>query len=146
MNQYIQDSAWSVESRGMRAYLRANGWEKVRAFGEKGDVYERGGVAADIVVPASSEFADYGTRVLQIADVLGRTEDRDSDAVLRDLSLADVDLIRVEGEEDGQRGVQVDAGVTLVSMAREALLAAACAADRPQRAYRAAETAELWST
>ena len=137
MNQAVLASVSSIDPRGLRAYLRANGWAKIEAFGDRGDVYGREGVTSEIVAPASSEFGDYGTRVLQIADILGRAEERDLFAVLTDLSLASVDLIRVGAQDEGQRSVPLDAGVTLVSMAREVLLAAACAAVRPQRAYRA---------
>ena len=126
----------AVEPRGLRAYLRSNGWTKTELFGSKGDVYEREGVPSEIVAPASSEYRDYGARVLQIAEILGDVEARDPSVVLRDLSLAAVDLIRVRAHGADDQSVPLEAGLTLVSMAREALLAAACAADRPQRAYR----------
>ena len=137
MNQVMWEWVVGVEPLGLRAYLTAGGWTRIEAFGERGDVYALEGASSEIVAPSSSELGDYGTRVLQIADILGKVEDRDPSTVLRDLSSAGVDLIRVAAQDDGQRSVPVDAGVTLVSMAREALLAAACAADRPQRAYRA---------
>lgn len=126
----------AVEPRGLRAYLRTNGWTKTGVFGDRGDVYEQTGMTSEIVAPVSSDLGDYGTRILQIADILGDAEARDSFAVLRDISLAAVDLIRVRAHAVEDRSVPLDAGLTLVAMAREALLAAACAADRPQRAYR----------
>lgn len=72
-----------------------------------------------------------GLEVLQIAVILGKVEDREPLTVLRDLSAAGVDLIQIAAPEDRQRSVSVDAGVNLDSMAREVLLAAACAAVRP---------------
>ncbi len=137
MNQVGLEWVSNIEPRGLRAYLAANGWSRIEAFGDKGDVYAREEVESEILAPASSEFGDYGTRVLQIADILGTVEERAVPAVLRDLSLASVDLIRVGAEDGDQRSVPLDAGVTLISMAREMVLAAACAAIRPQRAYRA---------
>ena len=137
MNQAMWEWVAGVEPLGLRAYRTAGGWRRIATFGERGDVYALEGASSEIVAPSSSELGDYGTRVLQIADILGTVEDREPSTVLRDLSSAGVDLIRVAARDDGQRSVPVDAGVTLVSMAREALLAAACAADRPQRAYRA---------
>ena len=65
-----------VEPLGLRAYLTAGGWRRIATFGERGDVYALEGASSEIVAPSSSELGDYGTRVLQIADILGTVEDR----------------------------------------------------------------------
>ena len=54
MNQAVLASVSSIDPRGLRAYLRANGWAKIEAFGDRGDVYGREGVTSEIVAPASS--------------------------------------------------------------------------------------------
>ncbi len=126
----------SVSPRALHAYL-GQGWHKVKPLGEKGDLYSRHG-APDIAAPASDHLADYVLAISQIVEILGSVEGRDPTSVLRDLLVADVDLVRVRAahtEEDGS--VSVDDGVELVQQSRDLLLAAACSVTRPQRAYRA---------
>ena len=126
----------SVSPRALHAYLGL-GWHKVKPLGDRGDLYSRDG-APDIAAPASDHLADYVLAISQIVEILGSVEGRDPASVLRDLLVADVDLVRVRAahtEEDGS--VSVDDGVELVQQSRELLLAAACSVTRPQRAYRA---------
>jgi hypothetical protein len=132
----------AVTPRALHAYLAAQGWRKVRVIGDKGDLYAQEGTP-EILAPASDHFADYSVAMSQIVDILARTEDRDAQAVLRDLTIADVDLIRVrahEAEEDGS--ISIARGVDLVQQSHDMLLAAACAAAQPKRAYRAGSNKE----
>lgn len=132
--------ARTVGLRGVHAYLSANGW--IRADSprrETADIYvwpEDEREAA--IVPASEEYADYGTRIYQIAELLGRVEGRRMFSVLTDLSLAESDLVRVRlpnAHEDNT--VKLTDGATVLDEAKGLLLAAACSAGRPQRMYRA---------
>ena len=132
----------AVTPRALHAYLAAQGWRKAEAIGDKGDLYARDG-APEILAPASDHIADYVLTMSQIVDILASTEDRDALAVLRDLAIADVDLIRVrahEAEEDGS--ISIARGVDLVQQSHDMLLAAACAASQPKRAYRAGSNKE----
>ncbi len=132
----------AVAPKALHAYLRANDWEKVEAYGDKGDVYARPD-APEIVAPASSDFIDYAETLGRVISILSRTETRSELSILRDLSVADTDLIRVraqEAEDDGSIGLE--AGVELIQQSRNLLLAAACSASRPQRAYRAGKIRE----
>ena len=131
--------AETVTPRGVHAYLAAHGWTKTGPYrGDRGDVYRRADDRRTVLVPASTRFADYPIRILQLAEIVGRTEDRRPSAVLADLSLAAVDLIRVRlpGVHDDQ-SLALDAGVDLLAGSRKLLFAAACAAVRPQRQFRA---------
>ena len=132
--------ARTVGLRGVHAYLKANGWARVDSpRREAADIYvwpEDDSEAA--IVPASEQFADYGTRIYQIAEQLGRVEGREMFSVLTDLSRADSDLVRVRlpnAHED--HTVKLADGATVLEEAESLLLAAACSADRPQRMYRA---------
>ena len=132
----------AVTPRALHAYLAAQGWRKAEAIGDKGDLYALDG-APEILAPASDHIADYVLTMSQIVDILASTEDRDALAVLRDLAIADVDLIRVrahEAEEDGS--ISIARGVDLVQQSHDMLLAAACAAAQPKRAYRAGSNKE----
>ena len=132
--------AQSVTPRGVHAYLAANGWTKLGpCHGNTGDVYclpedEREAV----LVPASTEFADYVTRLIQLAETLARVENRRQSTVLTDLSLAEVDLIRVRLlRTHDDSSVYLSRGVDLLHESRMLLLAAACSASGPQRMFRA---------
>ena len=131
--------AETVTPRGVHAYLVAHGWTRTGAYRvDRGDVYRRSGDRETVLVPASTRFADYPIRILQLAEIVGRAENRRRTAVLADLSLAAVDLIRVRlpGAHD-DHSLALDAGVDLLAGARKLLLAAACSALRPQRLFRA---------
>ena len=132
--------AESVTPRGVHAYLAVNGWMKLGpCHGNTGDVYcLREDERESVLVPASTRFADYVTRLMQLAETLGRVENRGRSTVLSDLSLAEVDLIRVcfpKAYDDSS--IPLSAGVGLLDESRKLLLAAACSASRPQRLFRA---------
>ena len=132
--------AESVTPRGVHAYLAANGWMKLGAYhGNTGDVYcLREDEQESVLVPASTKFADYVTRLVQLAETLGRVENRRHSTVLSDLSLAEVDLIRVRFPKAyDDSSIPLSAGVGLLDESRKLLLAAACSASRPQRLFRA---------
>ena len=131
--------AETVTPRGVHAYLAAHGWTRTGPYRiDRGDVYRRSGDRETVLVPASTRFADYPIRILQLAEIVGRTEDRRPSAVLVDLSLAAVDLIRVRLPKTyDDHSLALDAGVDLLSGSRKLLLAAACSAVRPQRRFRA---------
>ena len=132
--------AESVTPLGVRAYLAANGWTKLGPYhGDTGDVYcLREDERESVLVPASTKFADYVTRLMQLAETLGRVENRGQSTVLTDLSLAEVDLIRVRLPKTyDDSSIPLSAGVDLLDESRKLLLAAACSASRPQRLFRA---------
>ena len=140
MTGYTNDfNAFAVVApRALHAYLVAQGWHRVEPYGNTGDVYGLEGARRELLVPASSGFADYQLRISQILEILSLVEERDSRAILRDLSLADYDLVRVRLPEAGADGsLPIDSGVTLFQESRNLLLASACSASRPQRAFRA---------
>ena len=132
--------AGTVTPRGVHAYLAANGWTKVGScHGDTGDVYcLREDEREAVLVPASAAFADYVTRLMQLADTLGRVENRRQSAVLTDLSLAEVDLIRVRLlRTHDDSSIYLSRGVDLLQESRMLLLAAACSVSGPQRMFRA---------
>ena len=132
--------AESVTLRGVHAYLAANGWMKRGPYhGNTGDVYcLREDEREAVLVPASAKFADYVTRLMQLVETLGRIENRRQSTVLTDLSLAEMDLIRVRLHRTfDDSSIPLSAGVNLLDDSRKLLLAAACSASRPQRLFRA---------
>ena len=132
--------AETVNPLGVHAYLAANGWAKIGpCHGDTGDIYRlQEDDREAVLVPASATFADYVTRIVQLAEILGRVENRRQTAVLTDLVLADVDLIRIRlPDAHDDSSIPLSAGVDLLQESRKLLLAAACSASRPQRMFRA---------
>ena len=132
--------ARAIGLRGVHAYLSANGWHRADSLRrETADVY----LCADddreaAIVPASEEYGDYGTRIYQIAEQIGRVEGRRRQAVLVDLSLAEWDLVRLRlPTAHADTSVRLADGAAVLEESKKLLLAAACSADRPQRMYRA---------
>ena len=127
-----------VTPLALHAYLVAHGWRKGEPFGDESDVYSLGiDSGAEIVAPGTTTFADYSRRIAQIIKICANIEQRPEPAVLRDLSLADVDLIRVRvraAKDDGS--IPMHSGVVLLTESRQLLLAAACSTTGPQRSYR----------
>lgn len=132
--------AKTVTVRAVHAYLCSAGWLRDdAACRTTADVYlwpedEREAV----FVPASAEYADYATRVYQIAGQIGLVENRQPSAVLSDLSNAESDLVRLRlSRTIADNSVRLTDGAAVLEEAKNLLMAAACSADRPQRMYRA---------
>lgn len=126
--------ARAIGLRSVHAYLGANGWNREESLGgDTADIYvwaedEREAV----IVPASERYGDYGTRIYQIAEQVGRVEGRRMLAVLMDLALAESDLVRVRlPNADDDNAVSLADGAAALDEAKRLLLAAACSADRP---------------
>lgn len=135
----IEDGAAlrAVAPAALVAYALGEGWVRTEKFGDHSDVYERPN-SSELILPGTDALGDYPAIVAGVLRIFSREQDRDEMQVYRDLIGADRDVIRVRApfaDEDGS--VSIDAGVELVSQARDMLLAAACAAKDPRPAYRA---------
>lgn len=147
MNTTINDNdaLRSIAPAAMVAYVLSEGWKRVESFGEHSDVYQRLN-APELILPGTDALGDYPAVVGTILRVLAIEEGRDELQLFRDLVGADRDVIRVRAplaDDDGS--VSIDAGVELVSQARDMLLAAACAAKDPRAAYRAGKVKDAAS-
>ena len=139
MTHYVMDSQGlsSVTLRSLYAYLKSHGWQKIEQYGDAGDIFGQDTENLELLVP-SKVLADYQRRIGDILEVLSEFEERDVLTILQDISISEYDLIRVRLiDPAGSRSVPVADGVSLFQESRNLLLAAACSASRPQRAYRA---------
>lgn len=127
----------SISPRSLRYYLEAQGWQKTREFGQHGLVYGRAETDTELLLPRSSGLADYARRVHELVHFLGQLEGRTPRAVLRDLSVAEMDLIRVHlPEAHTGPSIPINDAELLLTEARNLLGAAACSVNTPQRAFR----------
>lgn len=128
----------AISPRSLRYYLEAQGWKKTQRYGEHGHVYGRADTDTELLVPRSSGLADYARRVHELLHFLSHLEERTPCAVLRDFSLAETDLIRVQlPEAHTGPSIPVADAALLLTEAQNLLRAAACSTTKPQRAYRA---------
>lgn len=126
----------AISPVALSAYARVEGWDKVETYGEHSDVYEAVGLP-EIILPRTQRLGDYANVVSQLIGVFAQVAGMDELSIYRDLVTADRDVVRVRagGKDDGT--VALSDGVSLVSGARDMLLAAACSLFNPQPLYRA---------
>ncbi|MET4595052.1 MULTISPECIES: hypothetical protein [unclassified Sphingomonas] len=120
----------------LRAYADAHGWKQIDTYGQNNAVLEKAD-RGEIVIPSTTSYADYAETVSRLLAVWADDEQREQLNVLRDIMQVDQDVIRVRAPHAGLDGsIAIEAGVGMFKNAREMLLAAACAAKEPRRAYR----------
>ena len=62
--------AETITPRGVHAHLAAHGWTRTGPYRiDRGDVYRRSGDRQTVLVPASTQFADYPIRILQLTEI-----------------------------------------------------------------------------
>ena len=82
------------------------------------------------------DFPDYGLSIWKILDTLSKVEERDSLDILRDLSWADFDLVRVGNTESrGNDWVSVDHGLGVIQESHTLLRVSAYSVISPQPAF-----------
>ena len=136
------DALRAITPAALAAFARGEGWTRIEAYGMHADVYA-GANRPEIIIPRTDRLGDYAAAISKLIDVFSQVIERDELATYRDLIGADRDVVRVRafgGDDDGS--ILLDAGVKIVSQAREMLLAAACAVRTPQPLYRAGANRE----
>ena len=140
----IQDvqALTAVSPASLSAYARSLGWTRAEEYGDHSDVYAAAGLP-EIILPRTQHLGDYASIVSRLIEVLSTVTDTDTLAVYRNLITADRDVIRVRAPTQGGGGaIAVNAGIELVSGARDMLLAAACSLTKPKPLYRAGANKE----
>ena len=132
----------AIKPIALAFYARSEGWTKCETYGAHADVYVSAG-KPEIILPRTEQLGDYPSVVAKLIGIFADVSQRDQLALYRDLSGADRDVVRIRafgGDDDGS--VPIDAGVEIVTHARQLVLAAACAARSPQSLYRAGANKE----
>ena len=136
------DALRAITPAALAAFARGEGWTRTESYGKHADVYA-GANRPEIIIPRTDRLGDYAAAISKLIDVFSKVIERDELVTYRDLIGADRDVVRVRafgGDDDGS--ILLDAGVKIVSQAREMLLAAACAVRTPQPLYRAGANKE----
>ena len=117
----------------LSAYLEGNGWRAIKPYGDRGVVYSsnaNGG--SEIIAPKTQQSSDYALVLNQVIETLAKFEERDGIAILRELSLANYDQVRLCMSNAFISGsISIDKGVVLLEQSRILLRSAAYSALRP---------------
>lgn len=136
------DALRAVSPSALSAFARGEGWARIEAYGRHADVYAAEG-RPELIIPRTDRLGDYPSVVSKLLGLISQAIGRDEISTYRDVIGADRDIVRVRalgGDDDGS--VMLDAGVKIVALARDMLLAAACAVRSPQPLYRAGANRE----
>ena len=114
----------AIKPIALAFYARSEGWTKCETYGAHADVYVSAG-KPEIILPRTEQLGDYPSVVAKLIGIFADVSQRDQLALYRDLSGADRDVVRIRafgGDDDGS--VPIDAGVEIVTHARQLVLAA----------------------
>ena len=127
----------AISPMALSAYVRAAGWRHTDTFGDHSDVYT-GFQLPEIIVPRTQRLGDYPDVVARLVGVFSVVAGLDEAALYADLLVADRDVVRVRVDDGALDGsIDIGTGSTLVSGARDMVLAAACSLHDPRPVYRA---------
>ncbi len=128
----------SLSHVNVRSYLNGAGWQNRGSYQGKATVHimaDAGGREWEVLLPSREDLGDYARRMVEAVRYIAKAEQRSELDVLCDLENAGKDLIRVRVPQADQDGsIPIRSGVVLYEEARSLLLAAACAAVKPQPA------------
>lgn len=130
----------AIRPLDLTSYLRANGWTIVLSGASEpvtiwALVSDRG--EFELLVPKHQRWADYPRRMHDVIATLSEAEDRSELALLHDIPRTTKDVVRVRAVAEARDpdSIALLDGVRLVRASRTLLLAAACSAHQPKRAY-----------
>lgn len=123
----------AISPASFSAYARCNGWEKAERYGEHSDVYSAAGLP-EVVLPRTRRLADYADVASRLVQIFAQEAGVDELSLLRELTTADRDAIRMRASCD--HTVAVDEGLALIAGAKDMISAAAHSVFEPKAAYR----------
>ena len=138
MTPTMRNDLRRVMPASLRTYLeRRPDWKETCGLANgAGRYFEAAGANDAVLVLDSTRYADYPLRTAENLAILAAYEHRDTQQILEDLLASDDDLVRVRVDAPvGGATLPLSAGVTLLNEGRQLMLAAARAAERPEKAY-----------
>jgi hypothetical protein len=119
----------SLRPLDIASYLHATGWQSAEDIGDRASLWVLPDVKdAEVLVPMRQAFSDFGLRVSEILQTLGRVERRSQLQIFSDVASVWSDLVRVRAaDRDIEHGtLPLNSGVSFIEGARDIVLAAAC--------------------
>ena len=127
------DALRAISPASFSAYARCKGWEKAERYGDYSDVYAAAGLP-EIVLPRTRRLTDYADVASRLVRIFAQEAGADELELLRELTTADRDAIRVRASSD--HTVVVDDGLALIDGAKGMISAAARSLFKPAATYR----------
>lgn len=129
----------AIRPLDLAAYLRASGWKQLNGNVGPSAAWEIevDGQVVEVLAPLQQTWRDYSRRIASVLNTLAEVENRSALQIVRDVHAVFFDVIRLRqvGATTKDGTVSLLDGVRLSSAGRSALLAAACSAVSPRRAY-----------
>jgi len=119
----------SLRPLDIASYLHATGWQNPEDLGDKASLWVMPGIAdAEVIVPKRQSFGDFGLRISDVLQTLGRVEQRSQLQIFSDILSVWSDLVRLRAADrtTEQGTLRLSSGVSFIEGARDAILAAAC--------------------
>ena len=133
----IESDLSRITPSALKAYADRGGWQDVEPYGDVGRIYVLGRGTPNIIIPNSTDFADYNSVLHRVIEIMADAEERDWDSVARDLILADTNQVQVrliDAYDDGS--IPAQAGVTLIQNSWKMIVAAARSAANPELEFK----------
>lgn len=128
----------SVGAVDLVLYLRAKGWRKADQDSLSSTwLLDTPKGEAEVLVPEERRAVDYINRVAEALRTLEEVEGRDAQVIMVDLKSVSSDVIRVRPDSGRilNGSIRYEEGLRLIQRAGDMMMAAACAAARPQAVY-----------
>jgi len=134
------DALTALRPLDIVAHLRSRGWKLLESDAAS-PMSEWSKDSAqgyfEVQVPKHQLWRDYSRRIRELLAILADEEDRSQLELIRDIPYVSRDVIRlrsvVQGRNDGS--IPLEDGAIIAQASRGVMLAAACAAVEPRRAY-----------
>ena len=134
------DALRTISPASFAAYARLNGWQKAEGYGENSDVYAAAGLP-EVILPRTRRLADYAEVASRLVRIFAHEAGVDALEMLRDLTVADRDAIRVRASSED--ALAVDDGLMLIRSGKEMISAAARSLFERTAAYRGRPPGEV---
>lgn len=130
----------SIRPVDLHLYLRAHGWKPIASTVQSEAVdweFNAGDSSVEVTAPRNARWRDYARRVREVLAELSQLEGRSESVIAQDIQRASRDIVRVRAVVDGRTdgSIPLEDGTLLARSTRSLMLAAACAAWEPRRAY-----------
>lgn len=139
MNGWTEDTRTyqALQSFQVAGYLRSRGWQKADTIRDVASVWvlpSPGDQQAEVILPTDRSVGDFAIRMAELLRALSVIERRAAIDILTDITVATADVMRLSlvGQTYDDGTVPIETGTRLVSLARDAVLAAATATDVPR--------------
>lgn len=117
-------------------YLRAHGFREIES-NDVSSTFVHDSTDIDLLLPKRMDYRDYARAMRSLVRTLTEIESRPEELIVRSILSVASDVVRVRavGHELRDGTVPFDAFLALGEAARGMMLAAACAANEPRKAY-----------